>query len=210
MSSNIIYKYKNNLYLNITNKCPVKCSYCIKFRWKKFFRGYNLSLYKEPNLKQICNALNKKLMIHPNVEEIVFCGYGEPLLRWRIVKQVALWIKKKYPNKYKIRVNTSGLASAYCRLNVCRLIKNAVDSISISLNAHNEDIYLKLHKTSIDKPFDKIIRFIEQAKKYISEVVVTTINHPLIDINKAKQIAKKIGVKFKLRKYLAGDKKQKE
>jgi TatD family-associated radical SAM protein len=202
MKPAIVYKYKNNLYINITNRCPVKCSYCIKFRWKKLFRGYNLGLDKEPSFKEICNELEKKLVLYPDIKEIIFCGYGEPLLRWKIVKKVALWIKKNYFNKYKIRVNTNGLANAWYKMNICKHIKDYVDSISVSLNAHNEEVYLKLHRTNINKPFDKIIKFIKQAKKDIKEVIVTTIAHPMIDVNKVRTIAKQLGVKFKLRKYL--------
>jgi TatD DNase family protein len=198
MNPSIVYKYKNNLYLNITNKCPVKCSYCVKFRWKKLFRGYNLGLNKEPSFKEIIDELKKELLSNPNIKEIVFCGYGEPLMRWRIVKKIASWIKKNYPNKYKIRVNTNGLANA----DICKHIKNYIDSISISLNAHDEDVYLKLHKTKIKNPFEKILEFIKQAKKNIKEVVVTTIEHPMIDVNKVKDIAKSLKVKFRKREYL--------
>ncbi len=198
----IVYKYKNNLYINITNRCPVRCSYCIKFRWKKLFRGYYLGLTKEPSFKEIRDALEKEIKTHPNIKEIVFCGYGEPLMRWRLVKKLALWIKTNYPKKFKIRVNTDGLANALYKINICRYLKDVIDSISVSLNAHNEDVYLKLHKTKIKKPFEQIIKFIIQAKKYIKEVVVTTIEHPMIDVDKVRCIAKKLAVKFVLRPYL--------
>jgi len=68
----------------------VRCSYCIKFRWKKLFRGYYLGLTKEPSFKEIRDALEKEIKTHPNIKEIVFCGYGEPLMRWRLVKKLAL------------------------------------------------------------------------------------------------------------------------
>jgi len=202
MKPSIVYKYKNNLYINITNRCPVICSYCIKIRWRKLFRGYNLGLDKEPSFKEICNLLEKKLITQNNIKEIVFCGYGEPLMRWKLVKKIALWIKTKFPNKFKIRVNTSGLSNAWYKTNICFHLKYVINSISVSLNAHNEAVYLKLHKTKIKNPFNKIIEFVKQAKKYIKEVSITTINHPMIDVDKVRDIAKQLGVKFKMRKYL--------
>ena len=201
MKQQIVYKYKDNLYLNITNRCPVVCSYCIKYKWNMLFRGYNLSLKKEPSVRDIIRNLDKRLKEEKSIKEIVFCGYGEPLMRLNVVKKVSMWIKKNYPN-VKVRVNTNGLAETYNKINVCKELTSLVDKISVSLNAHNEKVYNSLHKTKIKSPFKKIIEFVKQAQKYIPEVVVTTIKHPEIDVEKVRQIAKKLGVKFKKRKYL--------
>ncbi len=201
MKKNIVYKYKDNLYLNITNRCPVKCVYCIKYRWKSRFRGYYLGLNKEPRFEEVIKELNKKLKIYCNIKEIVFCGYGEPLLRWEILKKVTLWIKKNYP-EIKIRINTNGLASAYKKINIPKKLEGLIDTISVSLNAHNQKVYNTLHKTKIKSPFNKIINFIKQAKKYSSKVVITTILHPKIDVDKVKKIAEKLKVEFRQREYL--------
>lgn len=201
MKQQIVYKYKDNLYLNITNRCPVVCSYCIKYKWNMLFRGYNLGLKKEPSVRDIIRDLDKRLKEEKSIKEIVFCGYGEPLMRLNVVKKVSMWIKKNYPN-VKVRANTNGLAETYNKINVCKELNGLVDKISVSLNAHNEKVYNSLHKTKIKSPFKKIIEFVKQAQKYIPEVVVTTIKHPEIDVEKVRQIAKKLGVKFKKRKYL--------
>lgn len=201
MKSNIVYKYKDALYINVTNRCPVKCKYCIKYRWKLKFRGYYLGLSEEPTKNQIIAELKKQLKIYPNVKEIVFCGYGEPLLRWELVKQISKWIKKNYP-LLKIRVNTNGLANAYYRKDVLKELRNLIDAISISLNAHSGKIYAKLHETKIEHPFNKIIEFVTQAKQYFPQVVITTIKHPEIDIDKIRSLVKKLNVKFRIRPYL--------
>lgn len=201
MKANIVYQYKNGLYINITNRCPVKCSYCIKYKWKLKFRGYYLGLNKEPTKKQILVELEKQIKLYPNVKEIVFCGYGEPLLRYKLVLEISKWIKEKFPY-LKIRINTNGLANAYYKKNILQKLKGYVDTISTSLNAHNEKVYAKLHTTKITLPFNKILKFIKQAKQYFPQVIITTINHPEIDVKKVKLIAKKLKVKFKLRPYL--------
>ncbi|MCS7152197.1 MAG: TatD family nuclease-associated radical SAM protein [Endomicrobia bacterium] len=198
---NIAYLYKDNLYLNITNKCCVRCSYCIKYRWNKLFRGYNLGLNGEPTVEEVKKELKRFLNSNVKIKEIVFCGYGEPLLRYNVVKEISLWVKNKFP-QYKIRVNTNGLASAYTKVNICKELSGIIDSICISLNAHNEEVYLRLHKTSIKHPFRAIINFIKQAIKYIPVVTVTAIKHPLVDIAKVKKITEKLGVRFRTRRYL--------
>lgn len=197
----VVYKYKDALYINITNRCPVKCKYCIKYRWKLKFRGYYLGLKKEPTKNQVITELKKQIKIYPDVKEIVFCGYGEPLLRWKLVKQVSKWIKKNFP-MLKVRINTNGLANAYHAMDVLKELKDFVDAVSVSLNAHDEKTYAKLHETKIVHPFEKIIEFVKQAKQYFPQVVVTTIKHPEIDINKMKKLVKKLNVKFKIRPYL--------
>ena len=30
MTTDIIYRYKNQVYFNITNKCPCRCTFCIR------------------------------------------------------------------------------------------------------------------------------------------------------------------------------------
>ncbi len=195
----VVYPYKKNLYINLTNRCPVKCSYCIKYRWDWQFRGYNLFLPKEPSYEEIISELNK-YMKKNQLKEVVFCGYGEPLLRANIVKKVALWVKKNFPNII-VRINTNGLSNI-TKKNVLKELQFLVDVVSVSLNAHDSKTYNKLHETKIKQPFKKILQFIRDCKKYIPKVIITTIRHPEIDINKVKNIAKKLKVKFRTRKYL--------
>lgn len=198
--NNIVYFFKNNLYINLTNRCLVKCSYCIKYKWNFNFYGYNLKLDKEPTYKDVIKDLTLKLKKYPDVKEIVFCGYGDPLIRWKQVAKISKWIKENYPH-IKIRVNTNGLATAYFNENILEKLKGLVDKIYVSLNAHNEKTFGLLHKTKIKKPFNKILSFIKKAKKYIPLVVVTTIQHPQIDIAKVKKIAQELNVEYLPREY---------
>lgn len=197
---NIVYFFKNNLYINLTNRCLVRCSYCIKYKWNFNFYGYNLKLNKEPNSKEVIKELTTKLKEYPDVKEIVFCGYGDPLIRWKEVAKISRWIKDNFPH-IKIRVNTNGLAVAYFKENIQEKLKNLIDKIYISLNAHDEKTFNLLHKTKIPSAFKKIISFIKSSKKYFPEVAVTTIKHSLIDIKKVKKIADKLKVKFIEREY---------
>lgn len=198
--SDIVYFFKNNLYINLTNRCLVKCSYCIKYKWNYNFYEYNFKLNKEPTYKEIIHKLTLKLKEYPKVKEIVFCGYGEPLIRWKEVIRISKWIKNNYPH-IKIRINTTGLADGYFKKNIYKELAGIIDTISISLNAHNEKTFNLLHKSKIPSAFHKIISSIKKAKKYFPEVIVTTIKHPAIDIAKIKCLAKKLKVEFKERDY---------
>ncbi|MFN3966486.1 MAG: TatD family nuclease-associated radical SAM protein [Endomicrobiia bacterium] len=193
----IVYKYKNNLYINITNRCTMHCSYCIKYKWKWKFRGYNLKLNREPTYREIISAINRNLR---GVKEYVFCGYGEPTIRFELLKKVAGYLKRK--NKI-VRINTNGHGNLINKRNICPEMKGLIDKISISLNADTPEKYFVLHRPKFgQKTFNSVLSFIKECKKYIPEVIMTTINLPDIDIRKCQKIAEKLKVKFVVRPYL--------
>ena len=66
--------------------------------------------------------------------EIIFCGYGEPMLKLDIIKEVSKYIKENYPD-VKIRINTNGHANLIYKRNVLPELKGLADKFSISLNA---------------------------------------------------------------------------
>jgi len=195
--SSIVYRYKNNLYINITNRCTMRCNYCIKYKWKWKFRGYYLKLKKEPGYREIISAINKNLN---DIKEYVFCGYGEPTIRFELLKKIARYLKKK--NKI-VRINTNGHGNLINKRNICPEMKGMIDKISISLNAENPQKYFLLHRPKFGiKTFNSVLNFIKECKKHIPEVVITAVNLPNVDIKKCKKIAEKLGVKFVVRPYL--------
>ena len=79
---NIAYIYQNNLYVNLTNRCTNKCEFCIRFTPSGVDK-IDLWLEHEPTAKEIKNALIEKN--YQSYNEIIFCGYGEPLMRFDTV-----------------------------------------------------------------------------------------------------------------------------
>ena len=57
MSNNIAYVLGHTLYLNITNRCPCACDFCIRTHSKSVGSGDNLWLEEEPNRVEVMNAL---------------------------------------------------------------------------------------------------------------------------------------------------------
>ncbi|OGW41193.1 MAG: radical SAM protein [Nitrospirae bacterium RBG_13_39_12] len=188
----IAYKIRNTLYLNITNRCTNKCSFCIRFH-SDYVKGHNLRLSEEPSEEEIKSAIGDP----SQYKEIVFCGYGEPLLRLDLVKNVAAWIKK---NKGKVRINTNGHGNLIHGRNIVPELKGIVDRISISLDAHDEKTYAKICRPVFKNAFKEILSFIKEAKKFISEVTVTVVTLEGVNIDKSKKIAENLGVNFRLRK----------
>ncbi len=187
----IAYKIRDNLYLNITNRCTNKCSFCIRFH-TDYVKGHNLRLTEEPAEEELKRAIGDP----SQYREVVFCGYGEPLLRLDLVKSIATWIKQ---NKGRVRINTNGHGNLIHGRNILPELKGIVDSISISIDAHDEETYNRMCRPSFKNAFQGVIDFIKEAEKFIPQVQVTVVTLPEIDIEKCRKIAEDLGVGFRVR-----------
>jgi len=193
----IAYPIHDSLYLNITNRCPNAWLFCV--RETNGGVGYNLWLSHEPSALEIMTAIAE----HGNhYQEIVFCGYGEPLLRPGIVKEVAGKIKEQ-KRQMSVRINTNGLADLFLEYDILPELAGRVDTISISLNAENAEAYEKLTKTPYGtKAFQSVLDFIRRSKLVIPNVVISVVRYPGVDIKKAALIAEDLKVSFRIRELI--------
>lgn len=192
----IAYKIGDSLYLNITNRCTNKCSFCIR-NFAKGVGGYDLWLEKEPTTKEIIEAIGNP----ENYKEIVFCGYGEPLLRLQVVLDVASYIKNNFPG-IPVRINTNGLGNLIHGEDITPQFKGLIDVISISLNAHNSETYDRICRSDYgEEAFYAVLEFARKCKNYVPKVVLTVVELPEVDIEKCRRIAEELGVGFKVRKF---------
>lgn len=201
MKNSIVYTYKGNLYINLTNRCPTRCTFCIKYKWHYRYRGSSLKLSSEPSAGEIIQALKDKFPLN-KYKEIVFCGYGEPFMRLETLKTVAHWLKK---NKAKVRVDTIGVANLTYGRNILPELKGLLDAISISLNAENEEKYLLLCRPKYGRgTYQAVLDFVRECKKYIPQVILTAVAMPGINLDKCRKIAENLEVGFRARPYLDG------
>lgn len=190
----VAYQLHNSLYLNITNRCPNACAFCI--RGSKTGVGYNLWLKDEPSLAEVIKAIGDP----SGYREIVFCGYGEPLMRPEIVEGTARWLKQW---SVPVRLNTNGLADLFLGYDILPQLKGLIDIISISLNADNAQLYHKLCRSEFgERAFPTILEFTKRSLKYIPKVILSVVNYPEVNLEKARAIAEEIGVGFRIREYL--------
>ena len=188
----IAYRIRDSLYLNITNRCTNKCSFCMKFR-SDYVKGHMLRLAHEPSEEEIKSAIGDPKAF----KEIVFCGYGEPLQRLDTVKNIARWVKEMGGF---VRINTNGHGNLIHKRNVVPELGGIVDSISISLDAHDEETYNRICKPAFTNAFNEIIQFTRQAKEVIPEVQISVVTMEGVDIEKCKRIAEELGVPIRIRK----------
>jgi len=85
---------------------------------------------------------------------------------------------------------------------VIKELKEAgVDRISVSLNAHGNETYIQVCKPQFEKAFENVLKFIKKASREF-DTEVTTVTIPEVDIQKVKEMAEKMGVKFRIRQYV--------
>lgn len=193
-STKIAYRIRNSLYLNITNRCSNSCTFCAKFS-DFTVKGHNLLLEHEPGFEEVMAAIG-----HPEgIDEIVFCGFGEPLLRLELVKEVARALKQR---GYSIRINTDGQANLAHGRNILPELAGLVDSISISLNAPDAVTYGKLCNTPFGEAgYQGVCDFLREAPRYIQDVTATAVTVPGVDIEACRRMAEGLGVPFRIRDY---------
>jgi len=193
MGFTIAYEIKEKLYLNITNRCTNACSFCI--RNNNVGVGFDLWLDHEPQSAEVIAAIGDA----SKYSEVVFCGYGEPLLRPEIVQEVARHLKFSYPDII-IRINTNGLAEKALEQEFLPDLQGLIDVISISLNASDAESYYKLCKPSVGiDAFDAMLAFARKSKLYIPRVILSVVDLSEIDIEACKKISEDIGAELRVR-----------
>ena len=193
-STKIAYQIRDSLYLNITNQCTNACIFCAKFN-DFVVKGHELKLDHEPSVTEIKQAIGDPT----RYREVVFCGYGEPLLRLELIKEVAGWLKQQ---GVAVRINSDGQANLVHKRNILPELNGLVDTISISLNAADAENYQRLCQSAYGtKSYQAVKDFLQQAGNHIPEVIATAVTYPGIDIAACEQVAKELGVTFRAREY---------
>jgi cyclic pyranopterin phosphate synthase len=196
----IAYWLGDNLYLNVTNRCPNSCYFCFR-KYKNGIQEFNLKLEKEPTSEEVIEEL-RKVMNRKNWSEIVFCGFGEPLERLDLVLEVTRWLKKHYWKTVRVDTNGQGYLLNKGRDVVRELKEAGVNKVSVSLNAHNKEAYNEVCKPRFEDAYESVIDFIKKAKEEGLETEATAVTIPEVEITKVKELAENMGVKFSVREYI--------
>lgn len=197
--NNTVYLLGENLYLNITNRCTNRCIFCIK-NFSDGVGNRKLWLEREPTSKDIIEELTNYFPLK-RYKEIVFCGFGEPLLRVNIVKKISEFIKNSEPS-ITIRIDTNGQGNVFHQRNILSELKDLIDSISISLNAENPENYNRICRPMFKNVYDDILEFIKLATKFIKNVQLTIVDLPEINKSLCEKKAIELGVKIYIRRFL--------
>lgn len=193
----ILYDYKESLYVNITNQCPCSCVFCIRKETDHVGNSDSLWLDHEPTIDEVKNELEKFDL--DKYDEIVFCGYGEPLVRINEVIEVSKYIKSI--SNIKIRINTNGLSDLIHNKKTAVLLRDNVDAVSISLNAPNKIRYNEVTRPKWgEKSFESLLNFAYDCKKYIDEVNFSVVDEITDEeIKQSQNLADEMGIVLRVR-----------
>ncbi|MCU7882341.1 MAG: TatD family nuclease-associated radical SAM protein [Candidatus Thiodiazotropha sp. (ex Lucinoma aequizonata)] len=193
MAQQISYQIDNNLYLSITDRCTLECAFCPKTLGDMTVKGYDLTINHRPTAEEVIASIDDPTQY----EEVVFCGYGEPTLRLNVLLEVARHIKLQGG---QVRVNTDGLCNLVHKHNTLPELGECVDSLSISLNAQNQEIYDLHCRPNLPGSYEAMLDFIREAPSYIADVTVSAVDGlEGVDIPACEAITKAMKVKFRRR-----------
>lgn len=196
----ITYEYGKNLYVNLTNRCPNRCEFCLRTHSAGSIYAEDLWLEREPSKEEILEDIKKRDL--NQYQQLVFCGYGEPTCRL----QDLLWLcdeVKKF-SSIDIRINTNGLSDLINGKHSAAQLDDRVDVVSISLNAPNAEKYDDVcHSEYGLEAFPAILKFAAEAGLYVPKVYMTVVDTmPQADIDECRRICEGLGAIFRVRKYI--------
>lgn len=188
-----------NIYVNLTNSCPCSCTFCLR-NTKEMAKSNSLWLDREPTVEEIIGEFEKYDLSQFN--EIIFCGFGEPLTRLDDLLQVAKYLKNRRSN-ILIRVNTNGLADLVHKKGIAPLLKDLIDTVSISLNASNAEEYFRLTRNKFGiESYDAMLKFAVSCKEYVPNVVMTVVDCiGQEEIDACQAVCDTIGIPLRVRPF---------
>ena len=198
----ILYKVHDNLYVNLTNKCPCACTFCVRQSMDTVsaIDGRSLWLEREPTYEEVIAEFSKYDLAQ--FKELVFCGFGEPTERLDVLIAVARYAKERYG--CRIRVNTNGMADLIWERDTSADFAGVVDTVSISLNSPDPVKYQEVVRCRFgEKSFQAMLDFARNVKRYVPEVVLTTVETVLSKEEEGgcAEICRELGVTYRIRPW---------
>jgi TatD family-associated radical SAM protein len=189
-----VYELHGNCYLNLTNRCTLRCDFCPKFNKTWEVQGYDLRINGEPSAEALLAAIGDPIRFN----EVVCCGLGEPTLHLDVLLATAEGLKAR--GARRVRVNTDGLANLVHGRDVTPSFFGRIDALSVSLNAQNEEVYNRNCRPLLPGAYDAVLQFVRRARLFVPDVTVTAIDGlPGVDIDACRRRARELGVSFRRR-----------
>lgn len=196
----ILYEVHDNLYVNLTNRCPCACTFCLRQTREEMNQSGSLWLEREPSVQEVKDEFERFDMT--KYKELVFCGFGEPTERLDELLEIAGYVKEKF--NLPVRVNTNGLSDLIHKKNTAPMFDGYVDTISISLNTPNREEYYKLTRNKFgEEAFDALLKFAENVKRYVPKVILTTVETAITEEEQEEclKICDLLGVSYRIRPW---------
>lgn len=196
----ITYPVKNGLYVNMTNRCPCACTFCLRHNGEGVYGSDSLWLDREPTVAEVCDSIDAHDL--SQYEEIVFCGYGEPTERLDDLLAVAAHIKARCD--ISIRINTNGLADLIHGESVAHKLEGLIDTVSVSLNATDAEEYNRVVRPKFGlASYEAMLKFTADCVGIVPHVVMTVVDVVTTPEEQARcrEICESIGATLRVRPF---------
>lgn len=189
------------IYVNMTNRCPCACTFCIRQARERVFESDSLWLEREPTVHEVCQSLDAWDL--SAYQEVVFCGFGEPTERLDDLLEVARHLREV--SDIKIRLNTNGLCDLIAGEPTARRLKGLIDTVSVSLNHASREDYLRVVRPRFGEvSYDAMLSFTRDAVAFVPSVVMTVVDGVTTREEQARcrEIAESLGATLRVREYV--------
>lgn len=201
MAMTILYPVGKQLYVNLTNRCPCNCTFCIRNNGDGAYGSDSLWLEHDPDFEEVKAAFADYDL--SEWTELVFCGFGEPTEALPLLLQTADYARS-LPGCPPVRLNTNGLADLIHGRSTAAEFAGRFDVISISLNAGTEAEYMSVTRPKWENAFAAMQQFAKEVKHHVPKVMFTVVDViSKAEIEAAQAVADAAGIPLRVREYTA-------
>jgi len=193
--TDLVYRLHGRIYMNITGRCDNDCVFCIR-KFRDGIGGYHLQHGEEPSetaLESIIGSLDPSWS-----SEVVFCGYGEPTMRPRLLRSLAETASSR---GFSVRLNTNGLClQRLTGQQVSRMLE-PFDAVSVSLNGSSEIEYENTCRPGLKDAWSSLMEFIRMAEDRC-RVYLTAVRWEDMTMDgemALRSLAEELGLPFRMR-----------
>jgi len=194
----IAYRHRGETHLNLSNRCPTRCVFCLRRVRGMFFEGRDMGLgAREPNAKAVLAAIDDE---GGPGKALVFSGFGEPTYRVKVLTEVGREAAKRWPGTPR-RLQTIGLGSRLNGRDIVPELLGAVDEVSVSLDTSDPRTWTSLHEpwdAFRRHGFEDCLGFTRACAAAGLQTTITAVDLPQNDWAAVARLASTLGVDFKL------------
>lgn len=194
----VAYVYDGTLYLAVTRRCTLACSFCPKIHGRWVVAGNDMSKDAEPSVDELLAAAAPLLEEHP-VSHCAFVGLGEPTMRLEVVKAAGRRLRER---GFQVRLVTDGLANLRAGRDVAAELAGAVDEVSVSLNAPDGETYARVCPNRYGAAAHAAVcDFVRAVKPHVPRVLASVVTAPGVDVAATERLAASLEVPLRVRPW---------
>ncbi|MCD4708139.1 MAG: YchF/TatD family DNA exonuclease [Candidatus Sabulitectum sp.] len=191
--ADIVYRYGDSLYVNLTSRCQNNCGFCIR-KSADGIAGYSLRHREDPSKSLVLSTIEAFPI--EGFKELVFCGFGEPTLRTDLLMTSATAAGAR---GVKTRLNTNGLCTSFLSDRQVVTLLRCFDSVNISLNASGAREYNRVCPSTVEDPWEHLMKFIKLVKTTCIRARVSVVKNSGADMHRVTALAERLQMPLRIR-----------